>query len=580
MNAATTNVDASAAAGNLTVTTAATGAVTVSASGAATNAHTIVTGAGNDTVTLSGLTGTAANTLTGNAGTGDTLNMSITNAATDFTNVTGFETINLTVGANTQAGFNNATKDNGLNAATVVNIVGGDSLSTFTLSTGSLDDDAVGTTMTLDASTFGGAIDVAVASDAFDAELTIKGGAATTDIVKAIIAGVDNTIAAMSGVETLQITSTDTDTAATANVKNVTGLVTINTIFDTATSADQISVAGITAGTKIKTTSTETGDNLVLALADATGTSDTITLEVTATNTDNDILNIDAAGIETLAITNKDATTLDVAGLTATGTGGISTITIAGAGASIMNGINATTDVIDASAATGALTVAAAQRTADVKTIKGGTGNDSIAMEATGDVSEGNLGTDTLVVDYTAVMGGIAVDLSSATDQITSMEGAANAATQTGFENVDLRAYDNFGSTVTGSAVANVITGTAGNDNISAGKGDDTIQVAVATSADTDIMDGGAGTDALTILAAGTTTLATDDNLINVETINLANGTNTLVANGQSDGFTINGGTGADTITGSTGADIIDVKNDSATDNVVFLNQGAWCNWY
>ena len=238
-----------------------------------------------------------------------------------------------------------------------------------------------------------------------------------------------------------------------------------------------------------------------------------------------------------------------------------------------MNGINATTDVIDASAATGALTVAAAQRTADVKTIKGGTGNDSIAMEATGDVSEGNLGTDTLVVDYTAVMGGIAVDLSSATDQITSMEGAANAATQTGFENVDLRAYDNFGSTVTGSAVANVITGTAGNDNISAGKGDDTIQVAVATSADTDIMDGGAGTDALTILAAGTTTLATDDNLINVETINLANGTNTLVANGQSDGFTINGGTGADTITGSTGADIIDVKNDSATDNVVFLTK-------
>ena len=170
-------------------------------------------------------------------------------------------------------------------------------------------------------------------------------------------------------------------------------------------------------------------------------------------------------------------------------------------------------------------------------------------------------------------MGGIAVDLSSATDQITSMEGAANAATQTGFENVDLRAYDNFGSTVTGSAVANVITGTAGNDNISAGKGDDTIQVAVATSADTDIMDGGAGTDALTILAAGTTTLATDDNLINVETINLANGTNTLVANGQSDGFTINGGTGADTITGSTGADIIDVKNDSATDNVVFLTK-------
>ena len=83
-------------------------------------------------------------------------------------------------------------------------------------------------------------------------------------------------------------------------------------------------------------------------MADATGTSDSITLEVTATNTDNDVLNIDAAGVETLAITNKDATTLDVAGLTATGATGVSSITIAGAGASIANGINATTDTIDA----------------------------------------------------------------------------------------------------------------------------------------------------------------------------------------------------------------------------------------
>jgi hypothetical protein len=193
-------------------------------------------------------------------------------------------------------------------------------------------------------------------------------------------------------------------------------------------------------------------------------------------------------------------------------------------------------------------------------------------MEGTGDVLEGNLGTDSLIVDYTAVMGGIAVDLSSTTDQVTTMESSANAAVQSGFENVDLRAYDNFGSTVTGSALANTITGTAGNDNISAGKGNDTIQVAVATHADTDIMNGGAGTDALTILAAGTTTLATDANLINVETINLANGTNALVINAQSDGFTINGGTGADTITGSTGADTIDVVNDSSVDNIIFLD--------
>jgi len=565
LNAATTNVDAGAAAGTLTMTSAATGAVTVSASGAATTLHNIVTGAGNDTVTLTGLTGTAVNVLNGNGGTGDTLNLAITSASSDFTNVSGFETMNITVGANTQAGFDNATKDNGLNLATLVNILGGDSLSSFTLTTGSLEDDAAGTTMTVDASTFGGKVDLLVASDAFDAELTIKGGALTTDTVRATIAGVDNKIASMTGIENLILTSTNSDNAATADVTNATGIVTIDAQFANANNADQISIAGIAAGTKIKTTSTATGDNLVVALASATGTSDTVTLEVTATTVDNDTLNIDAAGIETLAITNKDATTLDVAGLTATGATGVSTVTIAGAGASIMNGINATTDTIDASTSTGALTVAAAQRTGDAKTIKGGTGNDSIAMENTADVLSGGLGTDTLVVDYTAVMGGIAVDLSSTTDQITTMESSANASAQIGFENVDLRAYDNFGSTVTGSALANTITGTAGNDNISAGKGDDTIQVAVATNADTDIMDGGAGADTLSILAAGTATYATDANLANIETITLAAGTNALVLTNQTEAFTITGGTGADTITGSSGKDTVTGGNGNDT---------------
>jgi hypothetical protein len=68
--------------------------------------------------------------------------------------------------------------------------------------------------------------------------------------------------------------------------------------------------------------------------------------------------------VETLDMTMKDtthSTTVDVAGLTATGTSGTSTINVLGAGATILNGINATTDTIDASTATGALTVAAAQ---------------------------------------------------------------------------------------------------------------------------------------------------------------------------------------------------------------------------
>jgi hypothetical protein len=281
---------------------------------------------------------------------------------------------------------------------------------------------------------------------------------------------------------------------------------------------------------------TETGDNLVLGLASATGTSDTVTLEVTDGGVVLDILNLDAAGVETLDMTMKDtthSTTVDVAGLTATGTSGTSTINVLGAGATILNGINATTDTIDASTATGALTVAAAQRTADAKTIKGGTAGDSIAMEASADVLSGGLGTDSLVVDYTAVMGGIAVDLSAA-DQVTTMEGSANAAVQSGFENVDLSAYDSFGSTVTGSDGANVITGTALADNISAGKGNDTIKVALTADGNTDIMNGGAGTDTLELTGAAHD-FATDANLINIENITAVSSANVDVSEQSED---------------------------------------------
>ena len=101
---------------------------------------------------------------------------------------------------------------------------------------------------------------------------------------------------------------------------------------------------------------------------------------------------------------------------------------------------------------------------ADAKTIKGGQGADSLAMENGADVMAGGLGTnDTLVMSYTATMGGIAVDLTAA-DQVTTFDGAANAASQTGFENVDLSGYNSFGSTIVGAATGSTITGTAAAD--------------------------------------------------------------------------------------------------------------------
>lgn len=484
LNAATTNVDASAYAGILTATTAATGAVTVSAKGGL--AHNVATGAGADTITLGGAMGTAIAVVNGNGET-DVLNVNLDNAASNLISVSNVETINVTVAGNKQAGITQDTNAggagtdiDGLNAATTVNILGGDALSSFTISTLALEDDTAGTaTMKLDASTFAGAIDTAVASDAFDAELSILGGALLTDKVTAIIAGVDNKVALMSGVETLVLKSTDNDVAASADLTNVTGLVTLDAQFVTITNDDQIKVDKLAAGVKVKTTVTSSGDNLVLNLASVTGATDSIYLELTefsdtGVGVTNEVLNLDAAGIETLNLTMKNANAgkLDLAGVTAT-TGSTVTVNVSGTGAADISALSASTNTV-VSTGTGALTIGAAARAATAITITGGEGADSIAMENASDVLTGGLGTDSLVISFAAILGGIEVNL-GATDQVVSMNGSANSAVQSGFENVDLSAFTGFGAVVTGSTGANTIVGTALADQITSGNGADTI---------------------------------------------------------------------------------------------------------
>jgi hypothetical protein len=522
LNAATTNVDASKLAAKLTVTTAATGAVTVSANG--TVANGVTTGAGADTITMAGKLGTTIQTIDGGAGT-DVLNVQADNAATDFTSVSNVETINITVAGNNQAGFDNTTKDNGLNAASTVNILGGDALSTFTIATAVLDDDAAGTTMRFDASSFGGAIDINVAEDGFDAELSILAGAQLTDKVTAIIAGVDNKVALMSGVETLVLRSKDNDTAASADLSNVTGLVTLDAQFVTVTNADQIKVDKLAAGVKVKTTLTKSGDNLVVNLASVSGSSDGLDVELTEysdSGVTTEALNFDAAGIETLNLTMKNANAgkLDLAGVTAT-TGSSVTVNVSGTGAADISALSASTNTV-VSTGTGALTIGAAARAATAMTITGGEGADSIAMENAADVLTGGLGTDTLVVSVAAILGGIEVNL-AATDQVVSMNGSANSAVQSSFENVDLSAYTGFGAVVTGSTGANSIVGTALADQITGGNGADTI-------------NGGDGNDAIELAE---TTAAVD----------------TVVFTAANNGF--------DTVTGfviGTGGDVLDFK--------------------
>ncbi len=597
LNAATTNVDASALAAKLTVTTAATGAVTVSASGAVNNG--ITTGAGADTITLAGKLGVSVNVIDGGAGT-DVLNATADVADADFTSVSNIETINLTIATGTAVTVGNTTaKMTGFNAAKTITLLGGDALSSFANGATGLITDAE---KTIDASAFGGSLDLTLAVNALDADMTIKGGALLTDKVTTSIstATTGEVVKSMTGVETLVINSATTVSNARIDLANVTGLTALQTVFITGASLSQIAVDKLASGVAVKTTGTVTNDNLVIDLTDKAAADNALSLEIGGVAVANDILNIDAAGVETLNIkaSNTNAATLDLAGVAATASAGTVTVNVTGAGGLIFKTLSALTNVVNASAATGAITLASADRAATAMTVTTGTGADSVAMRHANDVLNGGLGTDTLVMTPNFVLGGVQIDLNSTTDQITTFNGSANAAVQIGFENVDLAGVTgsfgadvtakSTGSTITGTANADVITGgaaadtiviTAGNDAITGGGGDDifkfTNTLLEANEVTSATLDGGAGTaDAITLTVATTGLVDADfRGITNVETLNLlsaATNTITLGTIATNTAGIVNivaAGTGNDTIT--TGVGSHTVTTAAGTDSIV-----------
>ncbi len=102
--------------------------------------------------------------------------------------------------------------------------------------------------------------------------------------------------------------------------------------------------------------------------------------------------------------------------------------------------------------------------------ITSGTANDTLRMENGSDVIDAGSGTDTLKVAKELILGGINVDLSSSTDQVTTFNGSSNSAIQKGFENVDLSTVlGTFGADVTANAAGSTITGTKNRDQITLG---------------------------------------------------------------------------------------------------------------
>jgi Ca2+-binding RTX toxin-like protein len=239
-------------------------------------------------------------------------------------------------------------------------------------------------------------------------------------------------------------------------------------------------------------------------LADATGTSDALTVNLVDTDDQSSTATIDADGIETvtlaLANSNEKHTVAMENNLTA------STVVVTGTDVDAdltLSSIEAGITTVNASGLAGELTIADTARGSDAMTITGGTGADTIEMENAADVLTGGAGatiSDEVQVTFSGTGGAIVVDLSSTTDQVTLFNGVANSVAQTGFEDIDVSGYTQTGSVgadITGSTGANVIVGTGYADTIRGGEGADTIT-------------GGAGADVISL----TETTATVDTLV------------------------------------------------------------------
>jgi len=287
-------------------------------------------------------------------------------------------------------------------------------------------------------------------------------------------------------------------------------------------------------------------------------TGDATTLNITAANDALTLTDLSTAKLTTLKISGSTDVTISGGGST----------TITSIDASGLSGTNNGAE-LDLGGTSGFARAATAE-------ITGSDGADSITMSASAITHAGNVidaGSnatvttgvsgvkgDTLVM-YGTMTGDSVVDLSSTTDQLTSLSAVSNSAVQKGFESFDGSNATMTGSykfTITGSDGINHITGGSNADVINGGAGNDVIY----GSGGADIIDGGTGNDTFVGGAGADVITAGDGTDVIVYT------THTETLNGTSTpdvtGVTADALTGADLYYGFGAGDKIDVSGWSA----------------
>ena len=498
----TTSVDATGYHGIVTATASAAVATTFSMRGGV--AHTLTGSSGNDTFNFTGLAVDGDDmVLDGNGGT-DVANILLATGAQDFDNIADIDTLNFSA-SGTVAITTNADGGvlDGINAATSTTFTGGNSISTVTLG-GSAAGLSAANSAVIDFSGWNGALaDATFDQDAFDtgeAGITVQViGSSLADTVSASYsAGTDALVQLnMQGVETFDVDLANHGTEMRIDMALVTGLTRINV---TDASSESVEFFNLGTGTTIDVLSDNAvGTRVETVLADATGSADSQTFIVGATDAEDEV-DLVAADIETINISVDTANRaeVDLSGISMTAATATNTVNFTGTNDLELIATGTDIATIDASGmGTGGAVVQTGRTRTASSTYTGSAGDDTFIMLNISDTLSGGAGTDTLDINATQAVGTAIIDLSAA-DQISSYNGGLNAAVQSGFENVDLAGVASNGAVITGSSVANVIVGSSVVDQIDGGAGADTI-----TSGDgADNLTGGAGADTFNFAAS------------------------------------------------------------------------------
>jgi Ca2+-binding RTX toxin-like protein len=338
-------------------------------------------------------------------------------------------------------------------AATAVTITGGSGNDTLTLTGTNAADDTVS----------GGAGDdtIAFAAALTDAD-TIDGGAGT-DTLSGTTAGLKALTAAakVTNMEALSVSDAHTGTLTAATVQAGIAAVTLAAGSNNGTVVME-------AGAKTLTLS-GTANAAALTVTDTgLATNDSLTINTSATIDSTNSKDITINGYETVTLSSSTATAKGVDNITingdpdSAGANTAATLNLTGAasithtsGGVVTLGAAAAKGTIDASAMTGAYVQVAAS--VGASTIKGGAGADTLyGSAAVATTIEGGAGVDN-------IYGGSAID------------------------------------TISGGAGNDQIFGTAGNDVLNGNDGNDDFEMASAELTSTVTIDGGAGTDSITI---------------------------------------------------------------------------------